>query len=754
MKTPDSAKKIGGTAKSKLEDSPVYKFLNNLSPIDAVKSIGSLRTVQTLQFGNFAHSSAFSTPHADRQGESGQPIRNPFDEPSKREISLGGFDGSNRCTGSSSETPLSSCTASAQEPRSIACSLNDATIEPPSGSSSLSRNLPPLMQYDAFSPDYNKELCYGVTTDVSADMGPKTVEEVKVVPNCLDNGNIVFGTEKELWEKQIPHQNRDETVASEWGKYVASNAGDLSICDSLTEAEAHLLGQKLADNNHYYYSHKTQAGMSSGYYVQNVTLDPQANIVEMVKKEDRKDHRPQMLSGTNEQIQGRIDKPIDCNTLGCKVGSQQQRGMCRRCLFSGVSGISEKNGDSDSNVEPSISKTFTGKMASAGNNLKPGTNTPPFVLPNMRFHLHTFATTSKDRIVSQHALASGQQLISIPSAIEPFHAPAGDQKSGIESLGVRKELLLSGSGVQELQELQGRYDDHSLAIVPANAEKLSQGSPQKKKGKSESCGRANARKRCSCKKSKCLKLYCECFVAGIYCSEPCACQGCLNRPIHEEIVLSTRKQIEARNPLAFAPKIIQTSGDGQEIGENSNKTPASARHKRGCNCKKSNCQKKYCECYQASVGCSINCRCEGCRNAFGTKNGIVPIVIEEIKHGKQEKDAWEKEMEELQCYELNVENEEHQSFENLPMIPFEARRPLAELPNFINAKPLQSSANNAEYTLQHKFYSHPNPVLYDGASDAARGKENEPLSYGVKILSPNRKRLSPARDRSGLGHLR
>lgn len=81
-------------------------------------------------------------------------------------------------------------------------------------------------------------------------------------------------------------------------------------------------------------------------------------------------------------------------------------------------------------------------------------------------------------------------------------------------------------------------------------------------------------------------------------------------------------------------------------------------------------------------------------------------------------------------------------------------RPLAELPNFINAKPLQSSANNAEYTLQHKFYSHPNPVLYDGASDAARGKENEPLSYGVKILSPNRKRLSPARDRSGLGHLR
>ncbi len=30
-------------------------------------------------------------------------------------------------------------------------------------------------------------------------------------------------------------------------------------------------------------------------------------------------------------------------------------------------------------------------------------------------------------------------------------------------------------------------------------------------------------------------------------------------------------------------------------------TPASARHKRGCNCKKSLCLKKYCECYQVGA---------------------------------------------------------------------------------------------------------------------------------------------------------
>ncbi|KAK2988899.1 LOW QUALITY PROTEIN: hypothetical protein RJ640_002033 [Escallonia rubra] len=114
-------------------------------------------------------------------------------------------------------------------------------------------------------------------------------------------------------------------------------------------------------------------------------------------------------------------------------------------------------------------------------------------------------------------------------------------------------------------------------------------------GESESC------KRCNCKKSKCLKLYCECFAAGLYCVEPCSCQDCHNKPMHEETVLETRKQIESRNPLAFAPKVIRSSDSVREFGVRTSdepNTPASARHKRGCNCKKSSCLKKYCECYQ------------------------------------------------------------------------------------------------------------------------------------------------------------
>lgn len=67
-----------------------------------------------------------------------------------------------------------------------------------------------------------------------------------------------------------------------------------------------------------------------------------------------------------------------------------------------------------------------------------------------------------------------------------------------------------------------------------------------------------------------LISYCECFAAGVFCAEPCSCQSCFNKPIHQETVLNTRKQIESRNPLAFAPKVIRPSDPDQEIGVSKN----------------------------------------------------------------------------------------------------------------------------------------------------------------------------------------
>ncbi|WOL10890.1 hypothetical protein Cni_G19649 [Canna indica] len=87
------------------------------------------------------------------------------------------------------------------------------------------------------------------------------------------------------------------------------------------------------------------------------------------------------------------------------------------------------------------------------------------------------------------------------------------------------------------------------------------------------------------------------------------------------------------HPLAFAPKVVLCARDPpKDNEENMGKTPSSARHKRRCNCKKSLCLKKCGECYQAGVGCSFGCRCEGCKNTFGRRDGKFSFSGRSLHH--------------------------------------------------------------------------------------------------------------------------
>lgn len=58
-------------------------------------------------------------------------------------------------------------------------------------------------------------------------------------------------------------------------------------------------------------------------------------------------------------------------------------------------------------------------------------------------------------------------------------------------------------------------------------------------------------------------------------------------------------------------KFISFFIDRPKIGKARDQSDTLRRHTKGCNCKRSGCLKNYCECYEAKIICSANCKCIG-----------------------------------------------------------------------------------------------------------------------------------------------
>ena len=120
---------------------------------------------------------------------------------------------------------------------------------------------------------------------------------------------------------------------------------------------------------------------------------------------------------------------------------------------------------------------------------------------------------------------------------------------------------------------------------------------------------------CTCKQSQCIKNYCECFSKGEPCNLLCKCVKCHNK------LSGYEDNNNNTSNILFITHNTKRFNKYKEM------------HNYCCSCKKSQCVKKYCICYQNGKPCNENCRCSSCSNAssssdsFSTKKTIIILTM-------------------------------------------------------------------------------------------------------------------------------
>ncbi|KAG4166002.1 hypothetical protein ERO13_A13G105000v2 [Gossypium hirsutum] len=536
MDTPDKTQITPTSNLSKFEDSPVFKYIDSLSPIELAKSRQTDNGFSSLAF--LSPSSLFPSPQITCHRESRFSVkRHHFLEPLNSRVARSGHE-SNTSEGAS------------KVDEHLGCLNNDSSSKETSSDQldkqpNLATDLPRTLKYDCRSPDGDFEPCNEILKKTNVEVAGQERSPFQCNRDKWEERQQSFQNERDL-RKICGIKQSEESAGPDWVAVLSDVADMLTMNSSIIHANTDGRDWRTTNSGTTsFISNILQFPLDKANNSENAEFgDPSGSCKQSESGEPVMDRMHGILSTclpdelvVNDSGLKKDDKEGNCNE------SNHQFSIRRRCL------VFEKS-------------------------------------PGFGLHLNSLPNIPK-----------GQSPLSKSTLSSTNRGEVPDDNKGV----------VTENSYEMPATFGGNEADHN--------------SPEKKRQKFEIVEESVACKRCNCKRSKCLKLYCDCFAAGLYCIEPCSCQDCFNKPIHENVVLETRRQIESRNPLAFAPKVIRTTnGVSDSMGE-INKTPASARHKRGCNCKRSSCLKKYCECFQAGVGCSLSCRCEGCKNSFGRKEG-------------------------------------------------------------------------------------------------------------------------------------
>ncbi|EER93767.2 hypothetical protein BDA96_01G168000 [Sorghum bicolor] len=690
------------------EHSPIFDFINSLSPIATPKPLGSTQNVQLKSLNLPPLSSIFTSPQVNQRKESKSTIRDvklsQELNPNCQRNQMGTFS----CIELSGSATLASENCISYEDATNSPSkwlqstpfgsetLGDAKKQDTDGKTNHTEDVEQVKQSSTYSDQNGLDQVDSSTSGRIVqenelakqdrnDLAPCSLNHL--ITNCGTGNSVISISDLALEAQQRSWKLRGDNVISSTSVLAVDRNFENSPREHFVEPFGSYI-QSAADDTHVYCA-DAAAGVATNHDQEILPAVIQNQLV---------------LNDYNFDT-------FKANTDGTAI-SQQQCGTHRRNLFKDKVGPSNKRVQNNSNIH---------HASTCGNNyLKP-------VKPGIGLHLNTLPLN----------------LSNMPLTINPPLLPEQTSPATVIS---SSETALYGS------EVCTHVDDYSQKTM-TNADKSDQQSHKKRRRKLQNDDGKSCR-HCSCKKSKCLKLYCACFAAKVYCSEFCSCQGCSNNHMHEEAVSHIRKQTESRNPLAFAPTVTRKCGSVSELGDDSNNTPASARHKRGCNCRKSSCLKKYCECFQSGVGCSISCRCESCKNSFGKREGVLLLTTEKLKkggeakgtHGKEEKLAFDK-------HHMISQSGDLAATENLLATPsLEPYRSSFLLPSTCSKLPpstvgLSSGLHNPRSPMKSDnllspFETRAAPMIL--GNDFSDIQElGLSCTTSVKVVSPNKKRVAP-----------